>query len=160
MSIDLIAGLAAVAAMLLCVLLHVGALELILRKLCRRSQTVWSLLIGVPLLFLCHAVQVSIFAAVLWTLHIVYGPQIGELSSGFHTDWVNAWYFSASVFTTVGFGDITPTGPLRIFVGLEAIAGLVLITWSASFTFFGMQRSWERRLRDEEAVRQAAEGLG
>jgi len=52
----------------------------------------------------------------------------------------------AAVYTTVGFGDITPEGPMRILVCIEALAGLVLITWSASFTFLVMQGYWRDRL--------------
>lgn len=51
-------------------------------------------------------------------------------------------YYSAMVYTTVGFGDIVPTGPIRFMTGMEALTGLVMITWSASFTFLGMQRYW------------------
>lgn len=51
-------------------------------------------------------------------------------------------YFSAVVYTTVRFGDIVPQGPIRLLAGSEAITGLVLITWSASYTFLEMQRYW------------------
>ena len=43
----------------------------------------------------------------------------------------------------MGFGDITPEGPLRLLVGTEALVGLVLITWSASFSFIAMQYYWK-----------------
>ena len=48
-------------------------------------------------------------------------------------------YYSAMVYTTVGFGDMLPSGGLRIISATEALVGLSLITWSASFTFFQMQ---------------------
>lgn len=51
-------------------------------------------------------------------------------------------YFSAMVYTTVGFGDVVPSGPIRFMAGMEALTGLVMITWSASFTFLEMQRDW------------------
>jgi hypothetical protein len=51
-------------------------------------------------------------------------------------------YYSGMVYTTVGFGDIVPTGPIRFMTGMEALTGLVMITWSASFTFLEMQRDW------------------
>lgn len=51
-------------------------------------------------------------------------------------------YFSSMVYTTVGFGDQIPEGPIRLLAGIEALAGLVMITWSASFTFLEMQRYW------------------
>jgi len=51
-------------------------------------------------------------------------------------------YYSTMVFTTVGFGDIVPSGPIRFMSGMEALTGLVMITWSASYTFLEMQRDW------------------
>ena len=51
-------------------------------------------------------------------------------------------YFSAMVYTTVGFGDLIPVGLIRLLTGMEALTGLVMITWSASFTFLEMQRYW------------------
>jgi len=53
-------------------------------------------------------------------------------------------YYSATVYSTLGFGDLIATGPLRLLTGVEAVTGLVLITWSASFTFLEMQRYWGR----------------
>ena len=53
-------------------------------------------------------------------------------------------YFSAITYTTVGFGDFVPTGPLRFLAGTEALTGFLLLTWSASFTFLEMQRHWGR----------------
>lgn len=53
-------------------------------------------------------------------------------------------YFSAITYTTVGFGDFVPTGPVRFLAGTEALTGFLLITWSASFTFLEMRRYWGR----------------
>ena len=52
------------------------------------------------------------------------------------------FYYSAVVYTTLGFGDIIPIGPTKILTGFEALIGLGFITWSASFTFLEMQRYW------------------
>jgi uncharacterized membrane protein len=57
---------------------------------------------------------------------------------------VDFLYYSAVVYTTLGFGDIVAYGPVRILAGMEALVGLVLITWSASFTFLKMQIYWGR----------------
>ena len=51
-------------------------------------------------------------------------------------------YFSAMTYTTVGFGDAVPIGPIRFLAGMEALTGFVMITWSASYTFLEMQRDW------------------
>ncbi len=52
-------------------------------------------------------------------------------------------YYSFITYTTLGFGDIIPTGTLRFLTGLESLTGLVLITWTASFMYFEMQKYWD-----------------
>jgi len=42
----------------------------------------------------------------------------------------------------VGFGDIVAVGPIRFMTGVEAVTGLTFITWSASFTFLEMLKTW------------------
>ncbi len=51
-------------------------------------------------------------------------------------------YFSAVIFTTLGLGDVVPSGAIRFLVGTEALAGFMLLSWSAGFTFVEMQRYW------------------
>ncbi|HET8693301.1 MAG TPA: potassium channel family protein [Aquabacterium sp.] len=51
-------------------------------------------------------------------------------------------YFSAETYTSLGFGDLTPVGPVRLLAGVEALNGLLLIGWSASFLYIAMQRFW------------------
>jgi Ion channel len=51
-------------------------------------------------------------------------------------------YFSVETFTSTGFGDILPSGPVRMVAGAEALNGLLLIGWSASFTYLAMERFW------------------
>jgi hypothetical protein len=48
------------------------------------------------------------------------------------------------VFTTVGFGDIYPVGAIRTMTGTEGIVGLTMITWSASYTFVEMLKTWDK----------------
>ena len=66
------------------------------------------------------------------------GSLIGEITIS-HQDY---HYFSAVTYTTLGFGDITPNGELRWIAAIEALTGLVLITWTASFAFLVMQELW------------------
>jgi hypothetical protein len=54
-------------------------------------------------------------------------------------------YLSAMTYTTVGFGDLTPAGAIRFLSGTEALTGLMLVTWSASFTYLEMERYWRSR---------------
>lgn len=45
----------------------------------------------------------------------------------------------------IGFGDISPVGDIKYLTGLQALTGLVLITWTASFLFLEMQKYWKRK---------------
>ena len=57
-------------------------------------------------------------------------------------DIMDCIYYSFITYTTLGFGDLIPTGSLRFLTGLESLTGLVLITWTASFMYFEMQKYW------------------
>jgi hypothetical protein len=57
---------------------------------------------------------------------------------------LDAVYLAAGTYTTVGFADLVPVGPIRFLAGTMALTGLVLITWSASFTYLEMERFWRR----------------
>jgi hypothetical protein len=51
-------------------------------------------------------------------------------------------YLSFVTYTTVGYGDLVASGYLRYLTGVEALVGLILITWSASFLFIEMGKYW------------------
>ena len=88
-----------------------------------------------------HAVEIWIFAFGYYFLLQFerFGNIIGSVDL---VTMVDHAYFSGMVYTTVGFGDFVPHGPIRFTAGMEALTGLVMITWSASFTFLEMQRDW------------------
>ena len=53
------------------------------------------------------------------------------------------WYQSAVAYTTLG--DETPEhASVRLLISVEALTGLILITWTASFLFLVMQRPGRR----------------
>lgn len=58
-------------------------------------------------------------------------------------------YYSVVVYSSLGFGDVIPVGPIRFLTGMEALTGLVFVAWSASFTFLEMVRYW-RDVEDDK----------
>ncbi|WP_416306426.1 potassium channel family protein [Neptunicella sp. SCSIO 80796] len=89
---------------------------------------------------IAHVIEIWVFAlAYYWMDH---SDNWGKLTGNFDGSLMDCAYFSFTVFSTVGFGDIEPTGDLRYLTGIESLTGLVLITWTASFLFFEMQRHW------------------
>jgi hypothetical protein len=90
--------------------------------------------------FIAHAIEMAVYGLALYLLIKYMG--VGELSgpTGFSLD--SCLYFSAETYTSLGFGDLTPVGPIRLLAGAEALNGLLLIGWSASFAYIAMERFW------------------
>lgn len=96
-------------------------------------------------LLLAHIVEIWFYAGAYALLGMY--PEFGmlhlELAGG--SSPFDSVYYSAMVYTTVGFGDMVPSGGLRLITATEALVGLSLITWSASFTFYQMQDGFSKR---------------
>lgn len=106
----------------------------------------YRVLLGVFAILIAHAFEIWAFAlGYLAMIELGLGSLFGMTTNNLLSDCV---YLSWVSFTTVGFGDVVPSGDLRFLPGLEALTGLVLITWSASFLFIEMQKFWpmSRRL--------------
>jgi len=109
----------------------------------RRRRVIFLILI----ILVTHVIEMWFFALGYYLL--VQFDTLGTLSStaivGEGAEIVSLLdyaYYSAMVYTTVGFGDVVPSGAIRLLTGMEGLTGLVMITWSASFTFLEMQRDW------------------
>ena len=79
--------------------------------------------------FVAHSLEILLYAAAVYLL--------GDFSFNV------AVYFSAETYTSLGYGDIVPTGALRLLAGIEALNGLLLIGWSASYIYIAMERFWQ-----------------
>ena len=90
--------------------------------------------------FLAHAVEMLMYGATLYAL--VTWLAAGSLAGSAGASWLSCLYFSAETYTSLGFGDLTPVGPVRLLAGTEALNGLLLVAWSASFTYLSMERFW------------------
>ncbi len=90
--------------------------------------------------FLAHLVEIGLFAAgyALMELRPSLGTIGGQVEGGF----IDHIYFSITMFTTLGVGDVAATGLLRLAAGVESLTGLVLITWTASFSYIAMEKLW------------------
>jgi hypothetical protein len=107
--------------------------------------------------FAAHTVEVWLYGAAYWLL-VLHGGLAGfggQAVAGFE----DCLYFSAVTYTSLGFGDVYPVSHARLIAGVESLNGLVLIGWSASFTYLAMRRYWplhERRARPKARVHHAA----
>jgi hypothetical protein len=89
--------------------------------------------------FCSHLAHIALFAGAYWFLH---GTSLGSLRGQFHDLAANFLYFSAETYTSLGFGDVYPVGDIRLVAGIEALTGLLMISWTASFTYLEMSRTW------------------
>ena len=91
------------------------------------------------LIFLTHLSEIILFAGTFW---VMVRTGLGGLSGAHTSTAADYFYFSIGSYTTLGMGDIVPEGSVRVVAGIEALTGLLLIAWSASFTYLMMERLW------------------
>lgn len=133
--------LVAMALVVLTTLVHYEALSAINMALPRLKMAPRARLIVVILAtFGAHMLEIWLYAAAFVMLAQVSGA--GTLGQAGGPDWLTALYFSAETFTSLGYGDVVPQGALRMLAGVEALNGLLLIGWTASFTYIAMERFW------------------
>lgn len=97
-------------------------------------------------IFACHIAGIWLYAAAYFLIehftsvgHLVGNGHTVELS---YTSFIDCLYFSASTYTSLGFGDILPTRDMRMLSSAEVLNGLLMIGWTISFTYLVMERFW------------------
>jgi hypothetical protein len=128
-------------AVVIAVLLHYESLWLISRQIEQSHKPHRQRILGMAFgVLLTHVAEIWLFGMTGWWLTEL--NDIGALRGYDSFNLLDYIFFSAVTYTTVGYGDIYATGPVRFLYGTLALTGFVLITWSASFTFIEMQKHW------------------
>lgn len=142
--VNLLVAAATLVAVVSCVLVHYEGLSLLSHRLLRRHEgnPRRKVLFGVFGALGLHVFEIWLFGLVFWRLAML--PGAGAVVGADPLVLLDAVYLSAMTYATVGFGDVSPSGPLRLVAGTEALVGFVMITWSASFMFLEMERFWRR----------------
>ncbi len=103
----------------------------------------WRIIVILVAAMISHLVHVSIYAfAFLWLENLA---GVGSIDGPAGHDFSDAFYFSITSYTTLGIGDLFPTGDLRLLSGIEALNGLVMVGWTASMTYLYMEKFWHLR---------------
>jgi|SRR5450755_4321908 hypothetical protein len=125
----------------LSVLVHYEGLQyLSIRLPMMRAERRRKVLYGVYAVIFLHVIEIWLFGLGIWLLLMI--ADAGSIFGITSLSLLDAVYLSATTFTTVGFGDVAPTGPIRFLSGTEALVGFILITWSASFLYLEMRQFW------------------
>jgi len=90
-------------------------------------RTFWILIRVVFGLLLLHLLQITVWAAVY------------DLRGCFASFDVS-FYYSATSYSTVGYGDVIPPHPWRIFGAMEAVTGVLMFGWSTGVLFAVVNR--------------------
>ena len=127
----------------ICVALHYEGLSLLSRhhRARRGELRRRHVLTGIFAMLGMHVAEIWIFGFAYGLLSLFPATGEIEMASG-AVDWFDRIYFSSVSYTTLGYGDLVPHGQVRLLAATEALVGLMLITWSASFTFLQMDRYW------------------
>jgi hypothetical protein len=132
------------ALVVVCILVHYEILRITtdfllprLRRVPRRPHVVF----GVCACFVAHTVEVWLFAGIYYVLATETGAGFADEARRHFLDYL---YFSTETYTSLGFGEMRLlTDDLRLLAGIEAMIGLVMLAWTASFNFMLMERYWE-----------------
>jgi hypothetical protein len=90
--------------------------------------------------FAAHFIEILLYGLAYYVLATAF--DVGAMGGAGPLPFTRCLYFSAETYTTLGYGDVLPHGDLRLLAGLEALNGILLIGWTASFTFLSMERYW------------------
>lgn len=90
---------------------------------------------------MAHALEIALYGLAFYLLAGWLGA--GTLGDPAHLSFPRCLYFSAETYSSLGYGDIVPTGALRLLSGVEALNGLLLIGWTASYLYISMERFWD-----------------
>ncbi len=104
------------------------------------------ILVVISAVFIVHIVNIWIYATAYYLLinHFGFGSlsHSVSLANAVHPTFWDVLYFSSVTYSTVGFGDLLPTGGLRLIAGAEGINGIIVIGWTVSFTYLAMEKFW------------------
>lgn len=87
-----------------------------------------------------HMIHVLLYAVTFMVLENLHG--FGTIDGKHGHNLADVFYFSITSYTTLGIGDLIPTGALRMISGTEALNGLVMVGWTASMTYLYMEKFW------------------
>ena len=130
------------------VALQVKALLLISEYLpCFPFRPLFKVSAGLIGVIAAHVASIVLFGTIIFLLAKTNPEKFGRLE-GVGSQTIHDFiYFSFTTYTTVGYGDYIPVGPIRLISQIEALVGLVLIACSASYIFIIMQDYWKRHAR-------------
>ena len=129
-----------IAIMVATVVVHTGAMMLIMQRMrrrdCGRPNTRWDeigeVAGAVLVLFFATVIEVAIWAVTYLALQAM-------------DTFEAALYFSMVTFTTLGYGDITLQEDWRLLSSIQAANGIIIFGWTTALVIAVVQRMYQRQ---------------
>ena len=119
--------------------------ELIRRmdRFARRSVRPYpALLVVIIGLIALHLLEIAAYAG---TFALAVGPlALGAFHGLAPHSPMAFFYYAAEAYASLGYGDVYPTGDLRLVTSIAPLNGILLLTWSGSF-LFSLVEDWRSR---------------
>ena len=96
-------------------------------------------LVVIVIAFTAHLMEALAYEA---RFMLAEALSLGTLAGPVSRDTMDYFYYSMTTYTSLGLGDVAPTGYMRFLTGVESLNGLLLIAWSGAYTNLGMGRLW------------------
>jgi hypothetical protein len=131
--IVLAGGIGLVGAMMCVFIFHevLGHVWIALLKLEGRPRL--QIFITMLACFFSHTLCIWLFAGIYYMME--NWLHLGALHGVHAQSLIGYAHFSSATYSSLGFGDLYPTGPLQMIASIEVILGLMLIGWSVAFTY-------------------------
>lgn len=111
-----------------------------------RIQTAgrYKVMLGVLMALVAHFIEIWVFGIAYYLMGNYHegADKLVNVDGEIVSDFFSCIYFSFASYSSLGFGDIVPEGPIRFMAGSEAVIGLVFIAWTASLLYIEMQKHW------------------
>jgi hypothetical protein len=98
--------------------------------------------IAIAALMVGHIAEIWLFA--LSEKILLQYPDIGYLVGGTGKELSDLLYLSAVNYTSLGDSSLRIAGAVRELASTEPLVGMVMIAWSASFTYLKMEQEWKK----------------
>jgi len=129
-----------IGLMVMAVVFHYWSLGKLLLRLPQRGEQRNHFLRSVVVLLLLVCVHLAVILGFACGLSFVsLYCDAGRLAGDLGTSFMDFFYHSAVTYSTLGISEV-PKGPLKFMTALEALTGIILLTWSATFYYSVMGR--------------------
>ncbi len=122
--------------------LHYEAIRRMDRIARRANRPYPTLLVVISGLVALHLIEISVYA-ILFALSV--GPLgLGAFGGSTPNSPMAYIYYAAEAYASLGYGDVVPTGEMRLIASIAPLNGILLLTWSGSF-LFSLVEDWRSR---------------